>query len=337
MSARRFSTALSLAAALAAGIVTGPAGAQEAITFAAGPQGSANYIVASGIGTVLARHSDLRVTVVPYQGTTTLLPAVARGEAPVGANDAGSVYQGYAGTGQFDTAHPNLRLLSSGSMNQVAIAVRADSDIRTADDLRGKRVTARFAALPVCQIHAEATLANLGLSWDDVRQVPVTNIVQAAQALGEGRVDAMLCAAPGIAALREIHARTPLRFIGIDGSPEAMERARAHYTYNAAAQTLPADAFGWLPNEAAFLAYPWYLYAAAELDEGAVRTILGVMWDHNDELKDMHPILRAWTPEAMVTREPVLPYHPAAAAFYADKGVWPAELDQAQKALLGGE
>lgn len=311
--------AASVALALAA---TAPAAQERTLTFAGGPQGSVNYIIASGIGTVLSRHTDIRVTVVPYQGTTTLLPAVARGEPPIAANDAGSVQQGFTGTGQFSTAHDTLRLLSSGSMNHVAIAVRADSDIHSVADLRGKRITAQFAALPVCRIHGDATMANIGLEWSDVRAVPVTNIIQAAQALAENRVDAMLCAAPGIAALREIHARTPLRFIGVDGSPEAMERANAFYIYEGGAETLPAGAFGWLPNETAFLAYPWYLYAHEGLSDDLVADVLGVMWQHNGELRETHPIFRGWTTSAMMTEAPIVPYHSGAIAFYRSVGAW---------------
>ncbi|MEQ8516543.1 MAG: TAXI family TRAP transporter solute-binding subunit, partial [Chromatocurvus sp.] len=209
--------------ALIACTMVTPAAAQDVkLSLAAGPQGSVNYVLASGFGTVISRYTKYRVTVVPYQGTTTLLPAISDGRHQAGVNDAGSVYEGFNGVGQFKTPHKSLRLLSSGSVNHIAIAVRADSDIKTAADLKGRKVTAVFAALPICKTHSNAILDNLGIKWSEVRQVPVTNIIQAAQSLADGRVDAMLCAAPAIAKFREIHARTPLRFIGIDASPAAM-------------------------------------------------------------------------------------------------------------------
>lgn len=312
-----------------------PAVAQEGeLGLAAGPQGSVNYVLASGFGTVISRYTDHKVTVVPYQGTTTLLPSIADERHDAGVNDAGSVYEGYNGVGQFEQPHKSLRLLSSGSVNHIAIAVRADSDIEAPEDLRGKKVTAVFAALPICKAHSDAILDNLGIEWSEVREVPVTNIIQAAQALADGRVDAMLCAAPAIAKFREIHAQTPLRFIGIDPDPAAMERAREHYRYNSEAAVLPEGTYGWLPNEATFLAYPWYLYGNEGMDGKVVQQVLQVIWDHKKDLAATHPIFRGWGHDAMVTSEPQIPYHPGAIAFYKDKGVWTAEVDAAQQKLL---
>jgi hypothetical protein len=321
-------------AALAVSVASTVSAQEVKLSLAAGPQGSVNYVLASGLGTVLSRHTKYRITVVPYQGTTTLLPSIADGRHDVGVNDAGSVYEGYNGVGQFKAPHKSLRLLSGGSVNHVAIAVLASSDIKSAKDLKGRKVTAVFAALPICKTHSNAILANVGLTWSDVRQVPVTNIVQAVQALADGRVDAMLCAAPAIAKFREVHAQTPLRFISIETDAEAMERARKFYRYTGKASVLRQGTYGWLPNEAAFLAYPWYLYANANLDNEVAQRILQIVWDHQKDLAATHPIFRGWTHKAMLTNEPQIPYHPGAVSFYKGKGLWTPAIDAEQKKLL---
>ena len=331
---RMFKSTIVGMAAIAIATASPVAAKEIKLSLAAGPQGSVNYVLASGFGTVISRYTDYKVTVVPYQGTTTLLPAIADGRHDAGVNDAGSVYEGYNGVGQFKQPHKSLRLLSSGSVNHIAIAVRANSDIKSPQDLKGKRVTAVFAALPICQTHSNAILDNLGIKWSEVRKVPVTNIIQAAQALADGRVDAMLCAAPAIAKFREINAQTPLRFIGINPDPAAMKRARKHYRYNSKAAILPKKTYGWLPNKAAFLAYPWYLYGNEKMDQKVVQKILQVIWDHKKELAATHPIFRGWTHKAMLTTEPQVPYHPGAVAFYKGKGVWTDEVAAAQKKLL---
>lgn len=303
----------------------------ESLPFAAGPQGSINYAVAAGIASIVARHTPMQTVVIPYAGTALSLPAVSQGDPPVSVNDGGSVYHGYAGERQFDRAFPNLRLLSIGSPNNITIAVKDDSPIKTGADLKGKRIAAKYPALPVCEIHSEALLANLGLGWDDVRPVPVTNIVSAVQALTNGQADAMLCASPAIAALHEAHIRTPFRFISIDPSPAAMERARKIFRYNEHATLLKKGTMGWLPNDAWFVDYPWYLYSNAALSEEAAYRIVKAVWQFNDELGQIHPILKQWTRAGMATADAAIPYHPGAIRFYKEVGAWTAALDETQR------
>ena len=327
---------MKLRLALALALMPAAASAQalpESLPFAAGPQGSINYAVAAGIASVVARHTPMTTTVIPYAGTALSLPAVSQGDPPVSVNDGGSVYHGYAGERQFDRAFPNLRLLSIGSSNNITTAVKDDSPIRTGADLKGKRITAKFPALPVCEIHTEALLANFGLGWNDVRPVPVTNIVAAAQALANNQADALVCASPAISALHEVHARSPLRFISIDPSPAAMERARRVFRYNERATELKKGAMGWLPNDTWMVDYPWYLYANAAVSDEAVYRIVKAIWDFNAELGEIHPILKQWTREGMATKDAAIPFHPGAVRFYKEKGVWTAAIEESQRKL----
>ena len=119
---------MKLRLALALALMPAAASAQalpESLPFAAGPQGSINYAVAAGIASVVARHTPMTTTVIPYAGTALSLPAVSQGDPPVSVNDGGSVYHGYAGERQFDRAFPNLRLLSIGSSNNITKIGRA--------------------------------------------------------------------------------------------------------------------------------------------------------------------------------------------------------------------
>ena len=203
-----------LTAAVGASLWAGAASAQEPaqLAIAAGPQGSINYTISVGIASLASKYAGVNMLAIAYAGSSLSLPLVQQGDPMLGVNNGGIVYQGLTGTGEFNQPHPALRLLSTGSENTISIAVKEDSGIKTAADLRGKRIAAKYVALPTCQDHASAVLANLGITWDEVKPVPVTNIVTAAQALGSGLVDAHLCASPAIAALREVHVRTPLLF-----------------------------------------------------------------------------------------------------------------------------
>lgn len=325
-----------LTIAMAAGaLLSAGADAQQQpsgqLAIAAGPQGSINYTISVGIASLATKHAGVNVLAIAYAGSQLSLPLVQQGDPMLGVNNGGIVYQGLTGTGEFDRPHPALRILSAGSPNTISIAVKEDSPIRTAADLKGKRIAAKYVALPTCHDHAGAVLANLGLSWDDVRQVPVSNIVTAAKALGDGQVDAHLCASPAIAALREVHAKSPLRFISIDPSPEAMARAQKIFKYSVKAAFLKKGAMGWLPDDTYMLEFPWVLFVNANLPDDVAYRIVKAMWEHNEELGKTHPILAQWTPARMIQPDVGVPYHPGAVRLFKEKGAWTPAAEAAQK------
>lgn len=303
----------------------------KSIAIAAGPQGSINFAISAGLAKVITKRTSMNVTVIPHSGTSTIMPAVAKGQLALGVT-AGTpaTFKSYLKKEQFDLAMRNMRIVSAGTPNTITLAVLADSDIHTAADLKGKRITARFSALPECQIHATALLDNLGLSWKDVRPVPVTSIIQAAQALAERRVDVMACGSPAIRKLREVNARTPVRFLSIDNSPQAMARALKHFAYIKQAKKLGKGAFGWLSSETWFLSYPWYLYGHNGLSDEVAYEVVKALWVHNADLKKGHPILRGWRPKAMVLKGASVAYHPGAIKFFREVGAWNAEMDTLQ-------
>ena len=324
-----------IGAAVAAALgCTGTASAQQAapgqLAIAAGPQGSINYTISVGIASLASKYAGVSVLAIAYAGSSLSLPLVQQGDPMLGVNNAGIVYQGLRGIGEFDRPHPALRLLSAGSGNAISIAVKEDSPIKTGADLRGKRIASKYVALPTCHDHATAILANLGLGWADVKEVPVTNIVTAAKALGDGQADAHLCASPAIAALREVHVRTPLRFISIDPSPQAMARAQQFFKYREKAAFLKKGAMGWLPEDTYMLEFPWVLFVNANLPDDLAYRIVKAIWEHNDELGATHPILAEWKPAVMVAADVGVPYHPGAVRLFKEKGAWTPAAEAAQ-------
>jgi TRAP transporter TAXI family solute receptor len=168
------------------------------------------------------------------------------------------------------------------------------------------------------------------MTWSDVREVPVTNVPAAAKALGDDQADAHLCASPAIAALREVHVRTPLRFISIDPSPEAMARARKVYNYSEKAALLKKGAMGWLNDDTWMLDFPWVLFVNASLPDDVGYRIVKAIWEHQDELAAIHPTLAEWKHDRMVASDIGVPYHPGAVRLFKEKGAWTPAAEAAQ-------
>jgi TRAP transporter TAXI family solute receptor len=175
-------------------------------------------------------------------------------------------------------------------------------------------------------------LASGGLTWDDVKVVPVPAVNDGADALVQGRADVTEHAL-GAAKVKEADAAVGVRHVSIDCSPEGERRLRqavpGYYPRIVKAGTATA-----VVEDTCFIAYDIYLSAGKNVPDAVVEAALKAVWENVDKLPPLHPIFREWTRERAVTADVTIPYHPGAIRFYKERGVWKPEMDQVQQKLL---
>ena len=99
------------------------------------------------------------------------LPLLQRGEIALGLNTGIDSYVAYRGLPPYENAMSNLRLLGMMFPLRIMYMVRADSDMRSVEDLRGKRVVIIFRANAALEQLHLGILATGGISVDDVQPV----------------------------------------------------------------------------------------------------------------------------------------------------------------------
>ncbi len=312
----------------------GSAHAADQVDIVTLPQGSVAHGVGVAIAGVVSQKSPIRMVAAGYGGPQILVPLVDEGKASFALLNANDVASAVRGTKpEYKAAHRNLRIISNGYSNSIGILVRADSDIRSAADLKGKRVTGVFSAHKTCAKLATATIANAGLTWDDVKVVPVTSTVPSVQALADGRADAALCGAIGMSVIKEVNARVPLRFVSLDSSPAAEKRAEEAFAGGRVIEVAKGAGDG-VVESTKFLDYDFYLVGGAQLKDDLVTQVLETVWNSLKELREANRSFADWTHERMATASMTIPYHPAAVAFFKKKGVWTKEMEQKNSELL---
>ena len=201
-----------------------PASAQI-YSLGTGKQGFFTYSAGAAIAKVAA-DGGLNLRVKPFGGTSAYVPGVNAGEQQFGLANELETHYAVTGTVIYKgKPQPNLRVVAILTPLYSEFFVAKDSPIKTIADLKGKRVPSGYASQRVLDVLTKGTLANGGLSYADVQQVPVPNVVGGASEFEQGKADVFMFAL-GSGKVAEVNAKVPVRVLPIDHSKEAMDRLR---------------------------------------------------------------------------------------------------------------
>jgi uncharacterized protein len=310
-----------------------PASAQT-LALAADRPGSTFYTIGSGVAVVANKHSDLKIIVRPYSGPAVYAPIVNSGEVPVAVMSSSSAYQAFTGDNEQKKAYRNLRLVRAGSASlMLGFLVRKDGPIKTFADLKGKRISSDFGGHLAIANSVEASLKIAGYTWKDVTPVPVAGANDGIDALVAGRLDATW-ASLGQPRAREADTQIGVRYLTVPDDPKAVKIYREQAFPGARIAVAKSGVVPGVDGPTRLLAYDAYVVASKDVPDATITKLLNGLWTGTNELLPMHPSMRGFTQDASVTDAPVIPYHPAAVAFYKEKKLWNAEEQKLQDALL---
>jgi len=204
----------------------------------------------------------------------------------------------------------------------VQIVVRADSGIKSIYDLEGKRVAVGPAGSGTA-VEAELILRAAGI-WDKI--VPqYMDFRTAADALKLGQVDAAFVVA-GIptSAVLELAATVPVNLVEVPD--EVLSKLVGQGYRFFIRYTVPAGTYTGLTSDVRTVAVLAMLAVRADVPERVVYTVLKVMFDKLDELREAHARAKDIQLAKALEGMPI-PLHPGAIKFYEEKGIRvPAEL-----------
>jgi uncharacterized protein len=321
--------AISAAAAMVAG-----AASAKTLIMATDRAGTLYNATGSGLAKVLTKNSKNRVVVRAFGGPDAYIHAMSKGEYTFTAVSSNSAYFHFHGKTKSKRKAKNLRILRSGSgALRLSFMVYADSGINSFADLKGKRVSSDFGGHAAINPIVNGALAVSGLSWKDLKPVPVTGALDSPRALGAGRVDAAW-GALGMPVVREIHAKKKVKYLSIDGSAKTLAGLRKRVFPGLRLVKMPPIKHLGLPKPTTMITSDSYLLTHAKADPAVLRDALEALWKSEKAVTKAHFSLRGFKNKTAATDLPMLPYHPVAIAFYKSKGIWKARHDAANAALL---
>lgn len=310
-----------LVLALAAGAVAGCGnGGRQAATprhliLATGRAGGTYYPYGTAIAKVFnSKIANMDVIVQETGASVENLRLVSKGEADLAIVQSDMLDYAFAGREMFKDKLPNIRAVAILYPEIIQVVVRADSDIRSFADIKGKRfgvgapgsgTEANFRQL--LEVHG----------FDYKAMSPgYFSFAEGADQLRDGLVDGFIVNAgipnPAIADLG-----ADIRIIGFPD--EVIAKVMGKYPFFTV-YTIPPHTYRGQNEPVKTLAVQATLIANADLGDEIVYNITKTLFEYREELAREHPKGRELSLESAV-KGLSAPLHPGAERYYREKGL----------------
>ena len=298
------------ALALAAALVATPALAEERISIGTGGTGGLFYVIGAGMAEVLNKNmSDASARAEVTGASVENIRRVAAGQMTFGFSSSSTLYEAKAGEGPFKDGAQPVAAMAYLYPAVLQIATIADTGIKTMADLAGKRINLGPPGSNSAVL-AQRLLEAYGVF--DPGNAQFLSYTEGANALMNGTLDAIvvLAGAP-TAALIDLDAQRDMVLLSIDEEKVKgmLEQYPFYQSYEIKAGTYPDQTAA-----VTVINDPATLFVKADADEKLVNTITKTLFEHLQELGEVHPQAKAISLDT-ATKTPI-DLHPGAKSYF---------------------
>jgi len=314
--------------ALTAGVLglglSASAALAQVVTIATGAQGSLAY----SSGQAVAKVANDNGIVARTQPLVGYLPLINNGEVDFGFSNAVESAFAFTGTGNYDRAHPNMRLVGVMFPLSTGLMAPCDLGLKTIADVKAKaadlRIASEYASSTIIPYYISGGLANGGMTYDDFKQVPVANFVAGINALGDGLVDLALVSlnnGAGKQAAVKLQDRGGLCYVSLDNSAEGIAAFKAYLPEGVIAPFKQNEKLNGLQDGAAnLMRIPWMMLTNADVSDDLVYKMVKSLAENKDALVASFGLFRGANKDTMAPANK-MPYHPGALKYYEEAGI----------------
>ena len=305
---------------LVAPVLVGAANAQS-VSVITTRAGSFTHSAGAAIAKVITEKSKLRAVLQAQAASAVISVAAGTGDFGMGNSHDTTFY--VTGTGEYEGQgpHPDVRNIGPLSIYRVALHVRADSNMKTIADLKGKRVSAGFTAQKAIGRIIRAYLATAGLTYDDVEQVLVPNVRSSADDFMAGKTDVLFFAL-GSAAVKQAAAKVGgLRVLAVKDTPAAREGLEKVMPGSYITKVKPAKNIEGLSEPTDIVAFDMQFFTNKNVPDDIVYTVTKTLYNNKAELVKTFRPMALFNPKRMARPLKGVPFHPGAVKFYKEVGL----------------
>jgi hypothetical protein len=310
--------AILLAVAVMALGITPASAADYNVQIGGGPTGGTFNTFANGMAIYVPKvNPNIKATAVGSGGSVENVKRVSKGESDFGLCYAVDSALGFAGKlPQDDTQYNDLRSMGYLYGAPAQLVVRADSNLNSAYDLKGKRVAVGNAGSGAAA-SAERFFRHIGV-WDNFNPT-FMGYSAAASAFQDGKIDAfwVLVGYPNRSVIEaSVQVKIKLVDVGVDA-----EKSGFYDAYAYSPTTIPAGTYGKGMPETKTFQDSTILSANKDLSEDLVYTVMKTLWS-KEGMEAMVTAKKTFDEMNLENgfRGASVPLHPGAVKFWKEQG-----------------
>ena len=318
------SAALALVASAAlAGFTAAPSVAETIfVTIGTGGQTGVYYVVGGSICRLVnkgTKDHDIKCTHTTG-GSVANINGIKAGDLDMGVAQSDWQYHAYNGTApdQFpDGAFEELRAVFSVHPEPFTVVARADSGIKTFDDLKGKRVNVGNPGSGQ-RGTMEVVMKAMGWTMDDFKLASELKSAEQAQALCDNKIDAMIfTVGHPSGSIKEATTSCESIIVPVEGPViQALVDENDYY----AATSIPGGMYTGTDADTPTFGVGATFVSSTATDEEIIYQIVKAVFENFKRFKKLHPAFANLDPTLMITNNLSAPLHDGAVRYYKEQG-----------------
>lgn len=298
---------------------TGFVFAAENLSIASGKAGGTWYPMGGAIADIIQNNVDgYNMSVMQGAGDANII-GVDKKMYTMGICFSFANADAVQGKAQFKTPMTNIAGLAALYPAPLQIVVRADSDIKTIEDLKGKRIAPGLKGTS-----GEVLVRNIlkvhGLSYADMAKIEHLAYADAAMLMKDGHIDAFMpfttVPAPVIQDTA-ISLSKGVRILSLSQEKfNELKKLNAGYS----AFMVPAGQYAGQDTKSLCVGSNNVVICQKSLPEKLVYDMTRALVENQYRFANVHKVVQSWTPEYAV-KDIGVPLHPGALKFYREIGI----------------
>jgi hypothetical protein len=314
---------LGLVALATSTLVAGTALAEEFITIGTGGVTGVYYPTGGAICRLVnkgRKEHGIRCSVESTGGSVYNINTIREGELEFGVAQSDWQYHAFNGSSQFAEAGPfeGLRAVFSVHPEPFTVVARADSGIKTFEDLKGKRVNIGNPGSGQ-RGTMEVLMEAMGWTMDDFALATELKAAEQSAALCDNQIDAMVYTV-GHPSGSIQEATTACDSVLVEVSGPAVEKLVADNPFYRTA-VIPGGMYRGNEADVTTFGVGATFVTSDAVSEDAVYAVVSSVFENFEDFKGLHPAFANLKPEEMATAGLSAPLHAGAAKYFKEKGL----------------
>ncbi len=266
------------------------------------------------------KEHGIRCTVESTGGSVYNLNTIRAGELDMGVAQSDWQYHAYHGTSKFSDAGPfrGLRAVFSVHPEPFTVVARADSGIKTFDDLKGKRVNVGNPGSGQ-RGTMEVVMEAKGWKMDDFKLASELKSAEQSKALCDNKIDAMVfTVGHPSGSIKE--ATTTCDAIIVEVAGPAIDKLVNDNDYYRHA-TIPGGMYKGSDSDVKTFGVGATFVSSNKVPEDVVYAVVKAVFENFEDFKKLHPAFGVLEKKSMIKDGLSAPLHDGAAKYYKEAGL----------------